>query len=77
LFSLNQDSAFMNCALVVLTLVFIDGLPPKPTVCTLGVPSANAELIRTLPFGRVTYGDELLCDWFTPSDVSVRMPKPK
>jgi hypothetical protein len=36
--------------------MFIAGLPPNDTVCTLGVPSANVEFTRTLPLGRPRNG---------------------
>ena len=56
LFSLNQDSMFVNWAVVERWPVFIAGLPPNETVCTLGVPSANVEFTRTVPLGSVRNG---------------------
>ena len=47
LFSLNHDSVFIACAVVVVMLMFIAGLPPNARFCTPDVPSANVEFTRT------------------------------
>ena len=77
LFWLNQESWFENASVELVVPVLRFGLPPNSTLFTPLVPSANVELMRTLPLGMLRNGSDSLRDPVRPSVVSVSMPNQK